>query len=145
VRRTPLLPLHAWWILNRRLGRGPFATHFKHGMFARGAEYAAACARRPAIHETVERFFSEFALWILPVAPSAAIPRAQSGKVIQTADGKVDYSTYLGSYTVPTTMLGTPVLTCPIGVDRDRMPVGVQIHGPRFSDRWLIQAAMGFK
>ena len=95
--------------------------------------------------ETVDRFFSEHALWILPVSPSAAIPRAWGGKTIRTADGKFDYSTYLGSYLGPTTVLGTPALACPIGVEHDQMPVGVQIHGPRFSDRWLIQAVKGFE
>ena len=143
VRRTPLLALHAWWILDRRMGRGPFTTHFKHGLFASDAEYVAACARRSDILVTVDRFFSEHALWILPVSPSAAIPRAWSGKTIRTAAGEFNYSTYLGSYLVPTTVLGTPVLTCPIGPDHDQMPVGVQIHGPRFSDRWLVRAVMG--
>jgi amidase len=145
VRRTPVLAFHAWWMLRRRLGRGPFSTHFKNGMFASDAAYAETCARRAIILETVDRFFSEHALWILPVSPSSAIPRSWCGKTIQTAEGKFDYSTYLGSYIVPTTVLGTPVLTFPIGADHDQMPVGVQIHGPRFSDRWLIQVAMGFR
>ncbi len=144
VRRTPLLALHAWWMLSHRMGRGPFTVHFKNGMFASDTEYADACARRTAILEAVDRFFSEHALWILPVAPSAAIPRSWSGKTIHMAEGKFDYSTYLGSYLVPTTVLGTPVLTGPIGVDHDQMPVGVQIHGPRFSDRWLVQAVREF-
>ena len=144
VRRTPLLAFHAWWMLNRRMGPGPFSTHYKKGMYASDAEYAAACARRSTVFETVDRFFSEQALWVLPASPSAAIPRSSCGKMIQTSAGQFDYSTYLGSYLVPATVLGTPVLTCPIGVDHERMPVGVQIHGPRFSDRWLIQAVMGF-
>ena len=44
-----------------------------------------------------------------------------------------------------TTVSGTPALSRPIGVDHDQMPVGVQIHGPRFSDRWLVQAVKGFE
>ena len=144
VRRTPVLAFHAWWMLDRRMGPGPFTTHYKSGMFSSDADYAEACARRSDILATVDRFFSEHALWILPVAPSAAIPRSWSGKMIQTSAGKIDYSTYVGSYLVPTTVLGTPVLTCPMGVDHDQMPVGVQIHGPRFSDRWLVQTVMGF-
>lgn len=141
VRRTPLLALHNWWMLTRRFGRGPFPTHFKNGMRSSDADYADACARRATILETVDRFFSEYALWILPVSPSAAIPRSSCGKVIRTAQGDFDYSTYLGSYLGPTTVLGTPVLTCPIGVDHDQMPIGVQLHGPRFSDRWLVRVA----
>jgi len=143
LRRTPLLAFHAWWTLDYSLGRGPFTTHFKNGMYASDADYADACARRSAILETVDHFFSEHSLWILPVAPSAAIPLACSGKMIQTPAGEFNYSTYVGFYVVPTTMLGTPALACPMGVDHNQMPVGVQIHGPRFSDQWLIQAVMG--
>ncbi len=145
VRRTPLLAFHNWWMLTRRFGRGPFPTHFKNGMFASEAEYADACARRAIFLETVDRFFSDYTLWVLPVSPSAAIPLAWCGKTIRTTEGEFDYSTYLGSYLGPTTVLGTPVLTCPIGVDHDQMPIGVQIHGPRFSDRWLVRTAMEFR
>jgi amidase len=144
VRRTPLLAIHAWWTLDHRMGPGPFTRYFKNGLLASNAEYAAACARRSATLETVDRFFSEHSLWILPVSPSAAIPRAWCGKTIRTGAGEFDYSTYLGSYLGPTTVLGTPALACPIGTDHDGMPVGAQIHGPRFSDRWLVQAVMGF-
>jgi Asp-tRNA(Asn)/Glu-tRNA(Gln) amidotransferase A subunit family amidase len=63
------------------------------------------------------------------------------GRRIKTANGVIEYSKYLGSYIVPTTTLGTPVLTYPIGFDDAKMPVAVQIHAPRYSDRWLVKAA----
>jgi Asp-tRNA(Asn)/Glu-tRNA(Gln) amidotransferase A subunit family amidase len=92
----------------------------------------------------VDRFFGEYPLWILPVAPSSATPLSLSGKQIETPSGKFDYSTYLGSYTVPTTILGTPVLAYPIGAGENKLPVAVQIHGPRYADRWVVQVAKEF-
>ena len=68
-----------------------------------------------------------------------------TGEKITTPSGSFDYTQYLGSYTVPTTMLGTPALAYPIGTDESKMPVSVQIHGPRFSDRCLVQRMQLFK
>lgn len=131
----------AWWILDRRLGRGPFTEHFKRGMLSTEAEYQQACENRKAIFDVLDGFFRKYDFWILPVAPSSAIPRSMCGRCIQTANGLIEYSRYVGSYMVPTTTLGTPVLTYPIGFDDAGIPVAVQIHGPRYSDRWLVKAA----
>ena len=140
LRNRLVKKIQAWWMLDHRLGAGPFTTHFKRGMLADKKTYHAACEQRKDIFAETDKFFEEYALWILPVAPSSAIPRALCGKKIQTASGPIEYSKYLGSYTVPTTTLGTPVLTCPIGADELKMPIGVQVHGPRYSDRWLVRA-----
>ncbi len=145
LRNTMAKRIFAWWLLDRRLGKGPVTTHFKRGMLSDGKEYLAACARRKLILEKVDRFFDEHALWILPVAPSSALPLSMCGKEISTQHGPVSYTRYVGSYTVPTTSLGTPVLACPIGSDEAGMPIGVQIHGPRFSDRWLTHVVDRFQ
>jgi len=131
---------YAWWLLNRRLGAGPFTTHFKRGMLATEADCEQAGKRRKSIFPVLDNFFRDYDFWLLPVAPSAAIPRSACGRRINTSNGMVAYSRYVGSYIVPTTTLGTPVLTYPIGFDDAKMPVGVQIHGPRYSDRWLVQS-----
>jgi len=132
---------YAWWLLNRRFGPGPLTTHFTRGMLATEADYQQACERRMAVFHLLDSFFRSYDFWILPVAPSSAIPRSMCGRRITTRDGLVAYSRYVGSYMVPTTTLGTPVLTYPIGFDEDKLPVAVQIHGPRYSDRWLVRSA----
>lgn len=132
---------HAWWLLNRRLGPGSFTTNFTRGMLATEAGYQQACERRKAVFHVLDDFFRDYDVWLLPVAPSAAIPRSMCGRKIKTRNGLVAYSRYIGSYLAPTTTLGTPVLTYPIGFDEAKMPVAVQIHGPRYSDRWLVRSA----
>jgi Asp-tRNA(Asn)/Glu-tRNA(Gln) amidotransferase A subunit family amidase len=114
-------------------------------MLSTETEYQQACERRKAIFDVLNAFFRKYDFWILPVAPSSAIPRSMCGRKIKTANGLIEYSRYLGSYIVPTTTLGTPVLTYPIGFDDAKMPVAVQIHGPRYSDRWLVKAAAGLE
>ena len=129
---------YAWWILNR-LGPGPFSSYFRAGILATTREYEAACRLRQERLIEVDRGFATNAAWVLPVAPSAALRLSQAGKPIVTPEGVVPYSRYLGTYTVPTTVLGTPALTVPMGVDADGLPLGAQIHGPRFADLWLVR------
>ena len=145
VRYTPLLRVHSWWSLDHRLGKGPITSYFKKGLFASKAEYLKACTRRKEIFEGADRFFEEHPLWILPVAPSSAIPRSLCGKRIATPNGLIEYSRYVGSYTVPLAAMGTPILAYPIGFDEEGMPLGVQILGARYSDRWLVETARLFK
>jgi len=145
IRNRFLLEVFAWWILDHRLGKGPITTNFKRGIFAGDTLYREACEKRKKILQTVDRFFENFQLWILPVAPSPAIPLSLSGRMIPTENGPMEYSRYLGSYTVPTTTLGTPVLTYPIGKDATGLPIGIQMHGPRFADRWLIRIVSELK
>jgi amidase len=141
IRNRLIKSFAAWWLLDRRIGKGPFTDHFKRGILASKKEYEEACERRNEIYQTLTTFFLHCSVWILPTAPSPAIPLCLSGKEIKTVYGLFSYSQYVGSYTVPTTALGTPVLSLPIGADESGMPIGVQVFGPRFSDRWLVDIA----
>ena len=131
--------IYARLVLQSRIGKGAFLTYFRRGMLASQSQYESALKCQQQIFAETEVFFSRYELWILPVAPSAAIPRKLCGKKIPTANGEVEYLRYLGSYLGPTATLGTPALATPIGHDQDGLPIAVQIHGPRFSDRRLVQ------
>ena len=60
---------------------------------------------------------------------------------LRTVGGAVAYSRYLGEYLCPTAVIGTPALVVPAGLGESGMPVGVQVHAPRFADRWLVGTA----
>lgn len=129
------------YMLRRNLGEGPFRKWFLGGMKATPREYEAARVQRQELLRTVDDFFSRYTLWILPVAMGEAIKTQPRGSDILEDGRSVPYSVYLGSYTVPTTAYGTPVLTAPIGFGERGMPIGVQIHGARHEDRQLLQTA----
>lgn len=126
------------YMLRYKLGEGPFRRWFSAGLRSRRGEYEAALRRHEEILRIVDGFFERYALWLLPVAMGEAIPRQRGGAPIQVEGRAVPYSQYLGAYTVPTTAFQTPVLTAPIGLAPSGMPIGVQVHGPRFADRQLI-------
>jgi len=133
--------LYARLALQARLGTGPFLTDFRRGMLAGRQEYEVALQRRERVFLGVERFFAAHDLWILPVSPAAAIPLSLCGKKIPAGNGEVEYLRYLGSYLGPTAMLGTPALAVPIGRGENGLPIGMQVHGPRFSERSLLHMA----
>jgi amidase len=122
----------------RRLGPGPFSRYFISGMLASKDEYQQAIKARECAHQAADKFFDQYDYWILPVAPASAIRRDQCGKPVKTERGLIEYSRYLGGFTVPTTLFGTPSLSFPIGNGENNLPVGVQIHGARYSDRELV-------
>jgi amidase len=129
-----------WWLLNRRLGKGPVTRYFSRGFRSSETEYREACDRRKVVFGEIDRFFAEYPLWVLPVAPSSAIPRSvMTGKSLTTPSGTFEYTQYMAAYTAPTAFMGTPAFACPIGVDDTGMPVGVQIHARRHADRWLAR------
>jgi amidase len=122
----------------RRLGPGPFSRYFISGLVASKAEYEQAMKARDSAHQAVDKFFDRYDYWILPTAPSSALKRDQCGKHIKTERGLIEYSRYLGGFTVPTTLFGTPSLSFPVGNGENNLPVGVQIHGARYSDSELV-------
>ncbi len=139
LRNNWVKSIYARVVLQSRIGTGPFLNYFKRGMFAGNPQYESALQRQRQVFSETESFFSTYDLWILPVAPSVAILRSLSGKRIPIENGEIEYLQYLGSYLGPTAMLGTPALAVPIGHDQNGLPIAVQIHGPRFSDRRLVQ------
>jgi amidase len=131
----------AAWFLTYRLGDGPLTAHFRRGLLASEAEYREGLARRDELVRAVEAFLGRHDLWVLPASPGVAIRRQRPGRPIRTTGGPVPYSRFLGQYLCPTAVVGTPALVLPAGLGEGGLPVGVQVHGPRFADRWLVGVA----
>jgi amidase len=129
------------YMLRYKLGDGPATKWFSAGMSATRREYEDALAQQQQMLRSVDAFFARYALWLLPVCMGEAIPRQRRGTPIQVDGRAVPYSMYLGAYTVPTTVLETPALTIPLGQGRTGLPIGIQVHGPRFADRQLLDTA----
>ncbi len=125
-------------LLLKRLGPGWMRPAMLKGMAVTRQEYLSAIARCRSAQNKTDRFFQEFDAWVLPVSPSAALKRSECGTLLQTHLGPMAYTDYLSGYLCPTAMLGTPALALPVGKTHTGLPIGVQIHGPRFSDRLLL-------
>src|SRR5690606_41798410 len=55
-------------------------------------------------------------------------------------------SMYMTDYfTIPVNLAGLPGLSLPCGVDKDGMPIGLQIIGPPFGEEQVLKAAYTYE
>ncbi len=134
ARHAPGRWIYGAAMIRPRLGPGLFTDAFVAGVHATPAEYATAMRRRAEVHAVVDAFFARHRAWALPVCGGPALPLTSSGRAI---DG-VPYATWIGAWNAPTALFGTPALTVPLPTVG--LPIGLQIHGPRYGDRALVRA-----
>ena len=141
LRLWPFKTFFEQYFLYLRIGDGRLTKYFKRGLRASESEYNIALNEKAEIATSVSSFFDEFDFWILPSSPSSAIKRTRYGRFFKVDGEYQDYSSFLGSYLVPTVVLGTPVLNVPIGLING-MPVGAQIMGRPESDLNLLETCV---
>jgi amidase len=88
-----------------------------------------------------ESFFKQYDFFICPVTYGAAFKKGESWKPILADDGAsvgyIDYVPY--SYVINAT--GHPAITVPLGLNKQGLPIGVQIIGPYYSEYELLHLA----
>lgn len=95
--------------------------------------YNKALKVRRMIAEDFSRAFESFDIIAGPVYPTTAF------RLGEKVDDPLEM--YLGDiYTVGASLAGLPALTVPCGLDRNGLPVGIQLIGRPFSEKLLIRA-----
>ncbi|MGD9560293.1 MAG: Asp-tRNA(Asn)/Glu-tRNA(Gln) amidotransferase subunit GatA, partial [Oscillospiraceae bacterium] len=89
-----------------------------------GAEYAAA--------------FSRYDLLVTPTTPTTAFKRGE-----KLASPMQMYAADV--CTVPANIAGLPALSMPCGLSADGLPIGLQLIGPKFSERRILSAAKAYE
>jgi aspartyl-tRNA(Asn)/glutamyl-tRNA(Gln) amidotransferase subunit A len=91
----------------------------------------------------VQRMFERYAFLLTPTLPCRPFaigvdhPRRIDGALLKPYE-------WLG-YTFPFNLTGNPVASVPCGLTADRLPVGLQIVGPRFDDVGVLRASAAFE
>jgi amidase len=88
--------------------------------------------------ETWENYFKDFDFVICPVTYGPAFTKCKLGSPIETGEGKVAYSSYLIPYSVVFAATGHPSVTIPVGLNKEGLPIGVQIVGSYYSEPELL-------
>ena len=98
--------------------------------------YHAAIMTRQAVAARMEALFADYDLLVLPGFHVAAppVPGLPDGH-----RGKPPALTCWANHT------GQPVASIPCGLTRDRLPIGMQIAGPRFADALVLRAARAYE
>lgn len=102
------------------------------------AYYKKALAVKEQVSQGLERAFAACDVLLTPVTPNTAPKLGESLR-----DPMKMYLSDL--YTVPANLAGLPALSMPCGVDREGLPVGAQLMGPRFGEPMLLNAAHAYQ
>ncbi len=96
--------------------------------------YAKALKVRTLIRRDFENAFNDCDLILSPTTPSPAFKRGdKSASPLEM---------YLGDiYTTAANLAGIPALSIPCGLTQSRLPIGLQMMGPLFSEGRLLNAA----
>ena len=102
------------------------------------AYYAKAQRVRTLIKRDFEKAFESVDLLATPTAPTAAFKFGE-----KTGD---PLSMYLSDiFTIPCNLAGNAGVSIPCGLTRERLPIGLQLLGPAFSEGLLLKTARAFE
>lgn len=111
------------------------------------AELYDAIFARTRLYRQVQAWFESCDIVAMPTLSRAALPIDQDFFGPIDIDGvaveNIRASWY--PYTMPFNLTGNPAISLPAGLDRDGMPVAIQLVGPMGSDARLLQIAAAFE
>lgn len=116
------------------------------------AKYMEALNTQDSLITQMENFLDSFDAFICPVSSVKAFPHHEPTKKLGNfsiynnpiAINKEFMHYYMATqaYTTPFTLTENPVLSMPISLNKDSLPIGVQVIGKRYSDFRLLKIGM---
>ena len=113
--------------------------------------YQKHIKQRQKIIASTHAFFEDIDVWVLPVTCNIAFkhitPNREHGPnrdyfdPITINSTNLNYYDALTAFTSVTGLIGHPVITMPIGLDRNGIPIGVQLVGKMNGEQALLHAA----
>lgn len=115
------------------------AAQIEAGLRTTGAEVARALLFRDELYRRLDRYFRRYDFLVTPTTPCAAWPFTQLGPA--TIEGRAVTPRGHAVFTPIFNHAYVPACSVPCGLDRNGLPVGVQIVGPRLSDFRVLALA----
>ena len=97
------------------------------------AYYLKALKVRNLVKQDYDKAFTQYDCLITPTAPTTALRKGNNQNPLTLYKSDI--------CTIPTNLAGIPGLSLPYGVDRNGMPIGVQLLGKAFTEPALLQVA----
>ncbi|MEY5130603.1 MAG: hypothetical protein RL734_670 [Bacteroidota bacterium] len=115
-------------------------------------KYMEALNIQDSLITQMENFLDNFDAFICPVSAVNAFPHHKPTKQygnfniynnpINVNNETIHYYMATQAYTTPFTLTENPVLSMPISLSKDALPIGVQVIGKRYSDFRLLKIGM---
>ncbi len=141
LRSLGVLSKHAEHIRTRPDDLGPnIHANYQEGLGYSAVDVARAMTLQTGMYRRWQRFFDDHDLILSPAITVS--PRDWTELFPAEIDGKPTrtYFHWLSLAYYPT-LVGHPALSLPVGLDRNGMPFGLQIVGPRGGDALVLAAA----
>ena len=113
--------------------------------------YDAARVEKRILSAAVDAFLGDNGVWVLPVTASSVfkhmLPTSDRNGVRDYANPlyingqPANYFDAMTSFVTPISLTGHPVVTFPLGLDRNGLPIGAQLIGKKGREKHLIQTA----
>ena len=115
------------------------AAQIEAGLRLSGSDVANALFARDAFYKSFDRFFAQHHLLLTPTTPCTAWPGSQNGphEIAGQAVGPRGHAVF----TPLINHCFLPACSVPCGLDRQGLPIGLQIVGPRFADARVLALA----
>ena len=107
--------------------------------------YAKAIDYKDQFSEIYDTFLTKYNIWITPVCSFEAYKHQRAGKPFAVNDKKNGYTKAIASFNFTSAFSGHPIVVIPIGKKKNGMPVGIQIHSKKWTDKKLLEIAKYFE
>ncbi|AFY55473.1 amidase, Asp-tRNAAsn/Glu-tRNAGln amidotransferase A subunit [Rivularia sp. PCC 7116] len=138
IKNTPLRKILPYFYWRYFFDDSPVSTSLAQGMGLSANGYFQALTKRDYLISTMEKFLTDWDLWLCPVSPTPAFSHRRRATPFEIEGKTVPYSLAIAMYNNTTTVAANPIVTLPIGKSQEGLPIGVQVHGKRWSDKRLL-------
>jgi amidase len=124
---------------------GPIAYGILRGITLSMDDYRYTLTQRDRFTGLIQKFLAPWDVWICPVTPGPAFTHRQTNSwlraPLEVETQRLPYWTWGMSYTSPFSLTGNPVVTLPIAVSQEGLPIGIQLVGKRWQDYDVLAIA----
>nr|WP_299325646.1 amidase [uncultured Maribacter sp.] len=139
--KAPLLATFMYSFIRLKYRDHLWAKGMAIGQRLSNIKYAKAIDYKDKFSEIYDNFLTKYDLWITPVCSFEAYKHQRAGKPFIVNKKKVGYTKAIASFNFTSAFSGHPIVVIPIGKKKNGMPVGMQIHSRKWTDKKLLEIA----
>jgi len=143
--KVPLLSSFLYSFIRLKYKDHLWAKGMANGQRLSNTKYAEAIDIKDEFANTYHTFLSKNDIWITPVCAMEAYKHQKAGKPFTINNKKMGYTKAIASFVFTTAFSGHPIVVIPIGKKKNGMPVGIQIHSKKWTDKKLLEIAKYFE
>jgi len=143
--KTPLLSTFMYSFIRLKYKDHLWAKGMAMGQRLTNTQYAKALDIKDKFADIYNAFLTKYDIWITPVCSIEAYKHQKAGKPFVINGNKIAYTKAIASFVFTTGFSGHPIVVIPIGKKENGMPVGIQIHSKKWTDRKLLHIAKYFE